>query len=576
MQHPMTCGHTSTRGVTPAALVTAVALALALSFAPLQARPRTQPFQAQPLATADGAQWSGLSFGTTTADDIRHQYDTKDCDIAMSVELKQPDTAPRVIALFKEDKKDAPLSAVLVKYDSPRRLSDVISGDFGPAKSYYSMFRTSECHVVVYSAKGLALLVTGEDADKTQVAEAILCPQATIANAVGDMSLTPTPVSTMPERFRKQNDASAGSSAMKFGTVKFDRQAKGIGFKDDLVASTLQSMRNATAHGTMAYSDGADGEFDLTVTGTIDPRSGGMLTVTANISGQGPGGQVTGSGLQSQYMTGQAASILLDLTFANMLTHAMNDAQDDFAANFRKQAPANQQQAVDPMFDMLQEQFRGNYVSRRSKWYATIPPGTLKYVTQLDQDGFHYSAILLNNLSLLVTLSDDQMSQFCAAMHHKPNFVYVRPLTPDEAAAEQTFKSDDDNHRLTTQQIVNHRNPVDRVLSPEDQAPIRSILTDQQKSYLHSLKFDPDAINEQSAALLKTVLDLTSDESSIVEKSISTFAKRDRSKDRQPRLSYLKFEDFQKQLHDDSLKLTEPQARKWSAFKQINEIGLAD
>ena len=315
-----------------------------------------------PLETCNGATWSGLTLGKTTARDIKNQFKTGRSDLPMSQELSQPkETYPKIFALYSDKHDDSTLAMILLRYSATSPdLASLRKAISGPEKDYYQAGRLEDWKLITFPHKGIVLfeLTTSGRATISMIA---LCSPGNIPAACREMSGTMHPVV-----IRRDTHANE-PKVMAFGTARVSTDLRGLELKDGGKQDVERTMIDTTAGGTMHYSVGAPGSYITTVSGNFSPDKGGSLSVSSTISGYGPYGLISVTG--SSYKSLPAVKTLADaLSGVNStdFTVALYEALESASSSFRNAMIASGPPPIENARIQRWEELMQNFRAQRS------------------------------------------------------------------------------------------------------------------------------------------------------------------------------------------------------------------
>ena len=331
-----------------------------------------------PLETCNGTNWSGLTFGQTTAKDIKNQFKTGRSDLPMSQELSQPKEVPqKIFALYSDKHDDSPLAMILLRYSNEGPdLANLRKTIDTPEKDYYQFGRLEDWKIITFPNKGIALFELTKFGQAT-IPQAVLCAPSKIVGVCREFSAAMQPVVIRYDPHANE------PKVMMFGTVTVNTDLKGLELKAGEKQDVERTMIDTTAGGTMRYAVGAPGSYVTQVSGSFTPDKGGSLTVTSTISGYSPYGFITQQG--SSYKTlpaekGEAnfggAVNSTDYTVA--LYEALSSAVNAFQAAMLSSGPPPIETIRAQKWQQLVEGFRSQRtaVSDLSPATAARPPLT--------------------------------------------------------------------------------------------------------------------------------------------------------------------------------------------------------
>jgi hypothetical protein len=332
---------------------------------------KPEDFVPADLNSFDGSSWAGLTLGQLTREDLQSQFKVKKDHHSFlfikirsetadpnAVQLSLPKNSPmQVFALFNGKGKDATLEAIRIDYalGNAQETSDLEEAFHEKGANYYEAGRMEDWRIFAFHRGVIAFVMS--EAGRSSVPTLMLVSPQSLNASLNGLSREFQPVLV-------QNDPHANEPrVMEFGTVSFDVNLSGLYLKNKEKENIEDSMRSATAGGTMRYREGAPGGYTGSLSGTWTARKGGSITITFEIRGDGPYGPVQGTGTSYKSMPAikkieDEYSDTKSINYTVGLYEARANAEKEFKSNMLSSGPPPVETFRLASWQRLQEKFR--------------------------------------------------------------------------------------------------------------------------------------------------------------------------------------------------------------------------
>lgn len=289
-------------------------------------------FEPADLETCDGVSWSGITFGTTTQDDIwRMCRASTKVPYKCAIELLRPKgETTRYYALLCGNKRIAPVGALLIVHEQEGILLETLSETLKEQPQFcYMPARKDNWWMAVYRERGITALVVGG------MATVLLLTKAEYPNHCLQM------LSTTETRVEPVIDEHAGEpKIVEFGNVSTNFRLSRVGLKDGEQGRLEDSMRSMTAGGRMRYRSGTSGCLSADISAEYSVDRGGSVSVLFTLEGQCPYGPIKARGAKYYGLPkGDPALANASAWYTAALFEARMDLENDLSRVLALQGP---------------------------------------------------------------------------------------------------------------------------------------------------------------------------------------------------------------------------------------------